>query len=316
MTARAFKRGLGWLVGAALLAWLLHALPLGALPRMLERIGLGTWLVALAALVASYAMRVARFQVVLLPGASKWRTRKSVWRVMLFYNAAINLLPFRGGELSFPWLAARELGTSTSDAVAAWLWMRLQDVAVLGLLAVLAWPGLPNELRAGTVLAWLLGILSIRPVARTVLVRWQPAEGATGWRRFAGQLRTALADGAHHHPLAWVYTAANWCIKMAGGAWLVSAACGTSFLAAWAGMLGGEIASILPVQGPAGFGTYEAGVHAGMAWLGGLGAATPADTVLAALCWHLTMLLTAVVGGAWAGLRPGGPTSLPGEQET
>ena len=31
-------------------------------------------------------------------------------RVILMHNAAINLLPMRAGELSFPWLASRELG--------------------------------------------------------------------------------------------------------------------------------------------------------------------------------------------------------------
>ena len=35
-------------------------------------------------------------------------------------------------------------------------------------------------------------------------------------------------------------------------------------LAALAGALGGELAAVLPVQGPAGLGTYEAGVWAGV----------------------------------------------------
>ena len=56
-----------------------------------------------------------------------------------------------------------------------------------------------------------------------------------------------------------------------------------------AGALGGELAGILPIQGPAGFGTYEAGVWAGASLHGGpsLRVAAPAVAV------HLFSLATA-----------------------
>ena len=91
-----------------------------------------------------------------------------------------------------------------------------------------------------------------------------PADGAPasgGWRRklvgAIDKLRLALEDRAHHHPLAWVYTVLNWTVKMGGGMALVAAAAGIGWEPAWAGMVGVEIVSILPVQGPAGFGTFE-----------------------------------------------------------
>lgn len=308
---RILKQTLGWALGVALLGWLLHKLPLAALPETLGRIGAVVWAQTLAGLILSYALRASRMQVVMAPAPRRLVAGKGVWRVMLMYNAALNLLPFRGGELSFPWFAARELGLSAAHSVAAWLWMRIQDVAVLALLAVLAWPGFTFEHRLALVGLWLVGVLLMRPVAHRLFQWLLPASpeqveaDPRGWVRFAAKLRLALEDPTHHHPLSWLYTLANWVVKLAAGAALISAACGSSFVAAWAGALGGELVVILPVQGPAGFGTYEAGVAAGMAWLGGANAVSPHAAALAALCWHVTMLVVSTLGGVAAGLRPG-----------
>lgn len=320
MTRPPWKKLLGWTLGLALLAWLLARLPLDNLPQALARIGWDTWLLACMTLVVSYGLRAARMQVVLARQAGLWWPRRAAWRLMLLYNGAVVLLPFRSGELAFPWLASRELGTPAATAVAAWVWMRVQDLAVLALLAVLAWPGFGLGARAGLVLLWLAGVALLEPVSRAVLARLPaftalPAAdeaAAGGWRRKLvgglAKLRLALDDRAHHHPLAWVYTLLNWTVKMAGGMALVAAAAGIGWEPAWAGMVGAELISILPVQGPAGFGTFEAGVHAGVAWLGGMGAATPAGVILAALVWHLTLLAGAVGGAVLCGLRglPGG----------
>lgn len=315
MTRLPWKKLLGWAVGLALLAWLVAQLPLRSLPQALARIGWDTWLLACAALLLSYGLRAARMQVVLARHLGLWWPRRAAWRLMLLYNGAIVLLPFRSGELAFPWLAGRELGTPAATAVAAWVWMRVQDLAVLALLAVLAWPGFDAAARAALLALWLVGVALLAPCSRAVLARLPaftglPADGAStqgGWRRklvgALAKLRLALEDRAHHHPLAWVYTVLNWTVKMAGGMALVAAASGIAWEPAWAGMVGAEIVSILPVQGPAGFGTFEAGVHAGVAWLGGLGAATPAGVILAALVWHLTLLAGAVGGAALCGLR-------------
>jgi len=309
----AFKQLAGWVLGLALLGWLLHKLPLAALPATLQRIDAFTWAVCVAGLMLSYALRASRMQVVMAPPPRRLVAGASMWRVMLMYNAALNILPFRGGELSFPWFAARELGLSAAHSVAAWLWMRIQDVAVLALLAVLAWPGLSLTQRAAWAALWLLGVVAMRPLARRVFAAVLPAHteaDSRRWVQFAARLRLALEDDAHHHPLSWVYTLGNWLIKLAAGAWLMAAACGSTLGAAWAGALGGELVVILPVQGPAGFGTYEAGVAAGMAWLGGASSVPAHDAALAALCWHITMLTVATLGGLLAGLRPGSLSGL------
>lgn len=307
------KQMLGWALGLLLLVLLLRELPLAALPQALGRIGWPAGLCALLALVLSYTLRAARMQVVMAGGLLPGR---AVWRVMLLHNAAINLLPMRGGELVFPWLARRELGQSTARSVAALMWMRVQDLAVLAGLAVLAWPGFGVGARVGLAALWLGGVLALRPLAGWALAALLPAAGAglggsapsTGrLLRFAQALRSALEEGHHHHPLAWLCTAGNWLVKVAAGAWMIAAAAQTPLALGWTGAVGAELTAILPVQGPGGIGTYEAGVLAGMAWLGGLGLnGTPREAVLGAMCWHALLLAASVGGGllaGWAHLR-------------
>src|SRR5690606_4482184 len=134
----------------------------------------------------------------------------------------------------------------------------------------------------------------------------QPASGQGGLRARVGpllrKLRHAMLEPAHHHPLAWLATLGNWAVKLAAGAWLLSAVSTAPWGIAWAGALGGELAAIVPLQGPAGFGTYEAGVWAGMATQLPADSGALAQAVSAALALHACFLLCAVLAGALASL--------------
>lgn len=305
--------GLAWGLGLALLAWLLHKTPLHDALTALARPSWLTWGVTLLGLLGSYGLRSARLQVVLdldahHHAASRWLgLRTDALRVILMHNAAVNLLPMRAGELSFPWLAAHQLGYPVPRAVVCLMWMRLQDLSVLALLGLLLWPGLPLGWRVAGLAALVMGWVALTQGLR----RWFDGhpqdidESAKGWRGHLSRLRHALMEPAHHRPAAWLLTLANWALKLAAGAGLLSAITDASFLRAWAGALGGELAAIVPLQGPAGFGTYEAGVWVGMAnglpagLQGTAGAATGPLTqaISAALALHLCFLLCAVLAG-------------------
>jgi hypothetical protein len=308
-----------WGLGAGLLAWLLSHTPVSQVRDALARPGMGTWALTLGGLLLSYGLRAARLQVVLdLDGhhraPHRWLgLRTDALRVILMHNAAVNLLPMRAGELSFPWLASRELQLSLPRAVACLLWMRVQDLVVLVLLGLLLWPGLDWALRLGA-LASLAGAWH---VGSWMLKRWflQHAELAGDTPSVAGQagmpgrigqlllrMRAALLEPAHHRPLAWGLTLANWSLKLAAGAFLLSAISTAPWPTAWAGALGGELAAIVPLQGPAGFGTYEAGVWAGFAANLPPRSAALNQAVSAALALHLCFLLCAVLAGASAWL--------------
>ncbi|MBH1986320.1 MAG: flippase-like domain-containing protein [Burkholderiales bacterium] len=303
------KTALAWALGLGLLAWLLHHVPFEDALAALARPSVWTWSLTLAGLLGSYALRSARLQVVLdldhhRRAPHRWLgLRTDALRVILMHNAAVNLLPMRAGELSFPWLASRELNYPVSRAIACLMWMRLQDLSVLCLLGVLLWPGLPLAWRGAALLAMALGWWSLSRLLRWWFERHPTQDGApppAGWRGHLLRLREALLEPAHHRPAAWLLTLSNWALKLAAGAGLLSAISGAPWLHAWAGALGGELAAIVPLQGPAGFGTYEAGVWAGMAASLPTGASALQQAIAAALALHVCFLVCAVFAGLLA----------------
>ena len=313
-----------WTVGLALLAWLLSHTPFSEVREAITRPSIGIWALTLGGLLLSYGLRAARLQVVLAlddhtRAPRRWLgLRTDSLRVILMHNAAVNLLPMRAGELSFPWLASRELNLPLPRAVACLLWMRVQDLIVLVTLGVLLWPGVPLAWRAAALAAMVLGWWMVSWGMR----RWYgqhpessdtsptaPMPPAGKVTQVLERLRHALLEPAHHRPMAWLLTLANWSVKLAAGACLLSAISGSNWGTAWSGALGGELAAVVPLQGPAGFGTYEAGVWAGMA--AHLSATSPALAlaVSAALALHVCFLMCAVFAGALAWLLSQLPSS-------
>jgi len=302
------KLVLTWVVGLGLLGWLVQHVPLAQAKDALLLPTWGTWALTLGGLLLSYGLRGARLQMVLdldnhqAPPRRWLGLRTDALRVILMHNAAVNLLPMRAGELSFPWLASRELGYPVTRAVACLLWMRLQDITVLIGLGVLLWPGLPAAWRAAGLLSialgWWMLMASLRAWDRRHPSDASVPAGLLG--RWLNKLRHALLESAHHRVAAWVLTLSNWVVKLAAGAALLSAIASAPVLVAWAGALGGELAAIVPLQGPAGFGTYEAGVWAGMATNLGVGSPELAQAIPAAIALHLCFLMCAVVAGVVA----------------
>lgn len=304
-----------WTVGLALLAWLLSHTPLSEVRDAIARPSALTWALTLGGLLLSYGLRSARLQVVLAlddltRAPRRWLgLRTDALRVILMHNAAVNLLPMRAGELSFPWLASRELNLPLPRAVACLLWMRVQDLIVLIALGVLLWPGVPVLWRGAALATMVLGWWGVSWSMR----RWyghhpephaDPSTPASAGKvaQVLYRLRHALLEPAHHRPMAWLLTLANWSVKLAAGACLLSAISGSNWGTAWSGALGGELAAVVPLQGPAGFGTYEAGVWAGMAAHLSTHSPALALAVSAALALHVCFLLCAVFAGALAWL--------------
>lgn len=300
------KKGLAWGLGLSLMAWLLSHTPFGQVTQALSRPSWSTWALTLSGLLVSYGLRAARLQVVLnLEGHHKaphtWLgIRTDALRVILMHNAAINLLPMRAGELTFPLLASRELGMPVTRAVACLLWMRVQDVVILALLGLLMWPGLPMWSRGAGLAAMYLGWMLLGYLSRTWFAQHADRQAQGKIAGLMLKLRLSLLEPEHHHPLAWLATLANWSLKLAAGACLLSAVSTAPWLTSWAGALGGELAAIVPLQGPAGFGTYEAGVWAGMAAHLPAQSAALSHAVSAALALHVCFLLCAVLAGALA----------------
>lgn len=294
------KRGLGLAITLGFLAWVLTSGvrwhdSLASL-LSLNPVALG---LAIIAFTATYLLRAGRVfdEFNNTPGIRY----VSILRLTLVHNAMINILPFRSGEAAFPVLLNRWFNIPSTRAVVSLLWLRIQDAFVVLALAAFVWPGLSPVLRA----LWIGAVV----VAAWFIPVWaahHPELEAHAGRftKTIHKVREALAESTQSHGRGWLWTLANWSLKLLAEAWLVAALLNIPLSAGMAGALGVELASILPIQGVAGFGTYEAG---GAALLAAHGVSFQ-QGLNAALALHLFVIACALIaGGLAAGLLPSAP---------
>ena len=265
--------------------WLLQHADLGQLATQAARLPAWAWLAAALALLAGHGLRALRVQ-------REWLHVRHLGlaaclRLVLLHNAAVILMPLRSGEAGYLWLVHRHWGVGWRAAGLSLLRWRLQDATVLALLAVaLLLPFTPAArfllivclvtcvaLLQRPVLAWL----AQRKASLAPLDPQGPALGAR------------LANG-------WLASGGNWTLKVLALGGLLTALAGLSPADALRAALGGELAGVQPLQGPAGLGTYEAGI-----WLAsGAPAQAQATVVAAALAVHAFSLAVALGAAALA----------------
>lgn len=304
MTRRLLLRAIAVAITAALVAWFVSDARWQGVGARLARID--PWvLVAVALLFAtSYAMRAARIAGEFRNEIAGPQRYARVLRLTLVHNALVNVLPFRSGEAAFPMLLGRWFGVPTPRAIVSLLWLRAQDACVVLVLAALVWPDVPLAIRVVALLA-IIGLACGVPAwAR----RHRAQVGASSSGRVA-KLRALLERSTERGASGWAWTVGNWTVKLVAETWLVAVALGpinhdASIGTSALGAIGAELASILPVQGVAGFGTFEAGAAALMRTKD-----VPLDAGLeAALALHAVVLaLSIAAGGLAAALLPGAP---------
>ncbi len=310
-------RALAIVITLALLWWVVADARWQGVSERLARIDAGA-LVGIALLFAgSYAMRGARiygeFKDELGRDGSAARRYLRVLRLTLVHNALVNVLPFRSGEVAFPVLLTRWFGIATGRAVVALLWLRAQDACVVFVLAAIAWPRLPIAWRLVALVVIIGSALAVPTWARRHRFTSRSASPGESNDGKLAKLRALLARSTRSNASGWMWTIANWSVKLVAEAWLLVLALGpqaelgnpTNYYepgSAALGAIGAELAAILPVQGVAGFGTFEAGAAALMATQG----VAMASGVEAALVLHAVVLALALIaGGLGAVLLPG-----------
>jgi hypothetical protein len=284
-------------LGIALLAFLLRKVDLAPLMAAFAATSPWVWAAALSGLAASYALRAERLRREWGSwfGADPARGHApgfvACLALFLTHNAAIVVLPLRAGEAGYPLLLQRRFGVPLAESLKSLLWLRLQDAAVLGTLAAWWLPMVGPRARAGWAVLIGLGWL--------VVVLLGPRLLAAVQARVPAVQRFSAAWLAHRNDrMGWALCAANWLVKLAVFALLLQALAPLDFSAALRGALGGEVASVLPLQGPAGLGTYEAGVWAA-ALMGDASIHGPGAQVAAgALALHAFSLAVALAAAA------------------
>jgi hypothetical protein len=180
----------------------------------------------------------------------------SLWdslSLTFLHNAAVILVPFRVGELGYPVLVQKLLNVSLQQCIRSLLWLRFQDGIVLLSLAFLLLPFLSTELR--------IAGLSVVVILCLATQKW--------WLRLLRsrhflirQVRAFLHQRSS--PWGWFWSAANWIVKLLVVSMMLSNLTGLDTLQTLRGALAGELSALLPLTGPAGLGTYEAGVWTGL----------------------------------------------------
>ena len=201
--------------------------------------------------LSSFLFRAFRFK-----GEWDAHGKISLWdslSLTFLHNAAVILVPFRVGELGYPVLVQKLLNVSLQQCIRSLLWLRFQDGIVLLSLAFLLLPFLSPELR----IAGLLVVVTLCLVTQKWWLRLLRS------RHFLiRQVRAFLHQRSS--PWGWFWSAANWMVKLLVVSMMLSNLTGLDTLQTLRGALAGELSALLPLTGPAGLGTYEAGVWTGL----------------------------------------------------
>ncbi len=226
-------------------------------------------------------------------------------RLSMLHNLANNLLPMRAGEAVFPLLMKRYFGHGLARSSFALLWIRLLDLHVLVLVALLAgWLARPN----GWWLLAMLALLLALPLGyrlRGSLQRWSAARQGR-LPGLLGQLLGALPADGGRFARAYGWTLVTWACKFAAFTAVFLHFADVALWQAITGVIGAELSSVLPVHGVAGSGSYElalvaAIVPTGVAAEHALAAAVNLHLFLLGvtlLLWPLALLLPGRPGGS------------------
>lgn len=266
-------------------------------------LALGTVLLAVAGMLASYGLRALR---IYLAERDIPRGRYlDCLRLILVNNLVNLLLPARTGEASFPILMRRWFGIDPARATGTLLWLRLLDLHVLatvgGVCAGLGWLASASALSTfatlGAVVAALAPLLLFavhRPLALRLANRTdKPSVLAL---RVLRGVPDRLAILAIDLLLTW----SAWGVKLAALGVVLAQLASIAVTLGVLGAIGGDLSTVLPIHAPGGFGTYEVGALALLA--PGAAPGSSGALLAAVVNLHLLVLTTALFAGALAWL--------------
>ncbi|MDH5232319.1 MAG: flippase-like domain-containing protein [Gammaproteobacteria bacterium] len=214
-------------------------------------------------------------------------------KITLQHNMYNNLLPMRSGELSFPVLLKHFFKLDIRQSASALLWFRLLDLYCLFIFSIY-------------LLQWWLGASSVITLLILILpLPWLLFHYQTSFfsrlqnllpTRFGNTVEKLHQGLPQHQKAFWrslFWSFFNWLLKLGLLAWFLTLFSPMPLSAAWFGAIGGDLSSVLPIHGIAGFGTYEAGVAAGLA----LFKLAPQAILQAAINLHLFILGMSIISG-------------------
>lgn len=298
LTKRSLLIALQVLVLAAFAAAIEHWWGFARLLTPWAQVPLALVAMVVAAQLASYSLRALRIYL------ADARIPRGAWgrclQLILLNNALNLLLPARTGEASFPLLMQRWFGVPLAEGTGTLLWLRLLDLNVLGVLALLCFAPALITLPAG-IWPLLAAVAALAPLLAPALsgrLGQHMQKREHGAAQLLGKLLSGLPARLPQVGLDLLLTWSAWGIKLCALAAVFSALAQLPAVAALLGAIGGDLSTVLPIHTPGGFGTYEAGV---IAFASPLAPPTPA-LLAAAVNLHVLVLGIALAAGALAWL--------------
>lgn len=241
----------------------------------------------------SYQIRTWRLYDYFLPHT------KGGWiaalRLMLLHNILNNLLPARGGEISFPLLMKRYFGLDYIHTIPALLWFRLLDLHTLLSIGIIVW-ALTGLAKHALLYLPLLSLWLFLPLIFYYLKNLIQQKIN---HRFMQKVLDGLPQSTVKFWRNWLLTWLNWTVKLGVLAWLLGQFLKVDLTYLTSSVMAGELSSVLPFHAPGGVGTYEAGMVAPL--LAVIGAETATK---AAINVHLFMLSSSMIGALIGWLLP------------
>lgn len=240
------KRLLGIFLSAWLMFVLLRDMPLDSLSNPMRRVSTAVWIGASLGWLLSFFFRAFRLK-------QEWHLRGlrgfgCALQVTLIHTASSLVLPFRMGEAAYPVLMRSALNVNWIEGFRSLVWLRFQDAVVLMGLSLLCMPMLSGAIRllifmtGIAIFLWIRRLWRLQSAKPDWLIRLEPVFERTRWQ--AG----------------WGWSVANWVIKLISVGCLLACMLEIHMVSGFQAALGGELMALIPLQGPASLGTYEAGV--------------------------------------------------------
>lgn len=221
------------------------------------------------------------------------------FRIMLLHNFFNNFIPMRAGEASFPILMQRYYSVPLTKSGSALIWFRILDLHTLFLIGLLIFGKYYFGLVITTILAilFLFIPLVLNTFGKAILIHLQRRNTNSLSHKLIIKLLENFPNDRSQFYRSWLWTVINWLVKISIFSWILIQFADINYLFAWAGVIAGDLTSVLPIHGFAGAGTYEAGIVAALLPFG----VNPATSLVGAVNLHL-FLLGATILGALIGL--------------
>jgi len=221
----------------------------------------------------------------------------------------------RAGEISFPVLMSRYFKIPTSKSIPTLLYFRILDLHTLLSIALLATAGYlySTSISIGLLVIWMT-VPVVLFKSNLALLNKLNAQTNSRFNTLLVNCLSSLPQQSQPFIRSWIWTWINWLIKITTSSWIILHFLDTSFNIAVMGAIMGDLTSVLPFYGVAGFGTYEAGILAGFYPFENSKHLINSEAALqAAVYLHLIILGSAITGGTIATLIPG--DDLPEKQD-